>query len=79
MMGALLIFHAIVCALLIGAILLQTGRGASTGAAFGGGAGTFFGPSGEVGFLGKAIVVLFVIFVITTVLFFFLSTRTIPR
>jgi len=64
MMGALLIFHAIVCALLIGAILLQTGRGASTGAAFGGGGtGTFFGPSGEISFLGKAIVVLFVIFI----------------
>ncbi|HDN85277.1 MAG TPA: preprotein translocase subunit SecG, partial [Candidatus Aerophobetes bacterium] len=48
MMGVLLVIQTIVCVLLIGAILLQVGRGASTGAAFGGGVSTFFGPSGEV-------------------------------
>ncbi len=77
-MGVLLIFHVIVCVLLIGAILLQTGRGASTGAVFGGGGtGTFFGPSGGVSFLGKAIVVLAIIFAIITVILFLFSTRTI--
>lgn len=76
-MGALLIFHTIVCVLLIIAILMQTGRGASTGAVFGGGTSTFFGPSGEVSFLGKVIIVLAVIFVIATVALFFFSTRII--
>ena len=77
-MSALLIFHTIICVLLIIAILMQTGRGASTGAVFGGGVNTFFGPSGEVSFLGKVIIVLAVIFVITTVLLFFFSARIIP-
>lgn len=76
-MGALLIFQVIVCVLLIGAILLQVGRGASTGAVFGGGQSTFFGPSGEVSFLGKVIIVLAVIFVVNTVLLY-VSSRKVP-
>jgi len=77
-MGVLLILHVIVCVLLIGAILLQAGKGASTGAVFGGGgSGTFFGPSGEVGFLGKAIVILAIVFAVTTVILFLFSTRII--
>lgn len=77
-MGILLVFHVIVCVMLIGAILLQAGRGASTGAAFGGGgSGTFFGPSGASSFLGRVIVVLVIIFAVTTVILFLFSTRTI--
>lgn len=77
-MGPLLIIQVIVCVILIGAVLLQVGRGASTGAAFGGGVGTFFGPSGEVTFLGKVIIVLSVIFVVNTVLLYILSRRVPP-
>jgi len=68
-MGFLLIVHIIVCLFLILTVLIQVGRGASTGATFGGGGGqTFFGPTGTTTFLGKAIIVLAIIFVITTVL-----------
>jgi len=67
-MGFLLTIHIIVCVFLILAILIQVGRGASTGASFGGGGQTFFGPTGEATFLGKVIIVLAIIFVIITVL-----------
>ncbi|MBC7188999.1 preprotein translocase subunit SecG [Candidatus Aerophobetes bacterium] len=76
-MGILLIVQVIVCILLVGAILLQVGRGASTGAVFGGGVGTFFGSSGEVSFLGKVIIVLTVIFILNTVLLY-VSSRRVP-
>ena len=65
-MGLLLTIHILVCILLIVLILLQVGKGASTGASFGGGVRTFFGPSGAITFLGKVIIVLAIIFVVTT-------------
>jgi len=77
-MSFLFIVQVVVCVLLVGAILLQVGRGASTGAAFGGGAGTFFGPTGEVSFLGKVIIVLTVIFMVNTVLLYIVSYKTPP-
>jgi len=76
-MGILLILQVIICILLIGTILLQVGRGASTGAVFGGRQDTFFGPSGEASFLGKVIIVLTVIFVVNTVLLY-VSSRQVP-
>ncbi len=39
----LVIVHVIVCLLMIGAILLQSGKGAEIGAAFGGSSQTVFG------------------------------------
>ncbi len=65
-MGLLSIIHVLVCILLISVVLLQVGRGASAGASFGGGVKTFFGPAGAVSFLGRAIIVLAVIFVVMT-------------
>ena len=65
-MSFLLTIHIIVCILLVIAVLLQIGKGASTGAVFGGGVQTVFGPTGASSFLEKVIVVLFVIFVITS-------------
>jgi len=56
----------IVCILLVMAVLLQIGKGAGTGAVFGGGVQTVFGPTGVSSFLEKVVVVLFIIFVITT-------------
>jgi len=78
-MGFLLVIHVIICIFLIGAILLQVGRGASTGASFGGGVGTFFGPTGAMSFLGKLVVTLAVIFVVTTILLYFISLKRPPR
>ena len=66
-MVPLLVIHVLVCILLIGVILLQTGRGAATGASFGGGTRTFFGSAGHITFLGKVIIVLATIFMATTI------------
>lgn len=50
----LLILHVIVAMMLIGLILLQHGKGAQTGAAFGSGASqTVFGSQGSGGFLSR--------------------------
>jgi len=51
----LIIIHVIVCIALIMIVLLQTGKGADMGAAFGGGSGqTLFGSTGASTFLTKA-------------------------
>ncbi|MFQ6065908.1 MAG: preprotein translocase subunit SecG [bacterium] len=73
-MGFILTIHVFVCILLVAMILLQVGRGAITGASFGGGVRTFFGPSGAVTFLGKVIIALAVIFVVTTLILSILAT-----
>jgi preprotein translocase subunit SecG len=54
MWGILIVVHIVVSVLMIMIILLQTGKGAEIGAAFGGGySQTLFGSSGPVGFLNK--------------------------
>ena len=65
-MGLLLTLHIIVCILLIVTILLQVGKGATTGASFGGGVRTFFGVMGAISPLAKVIIVLAIIFMTTT-------------
>lgn len=65
-MGLLLTLHIIVCILLIVTILLQVGKGATTGASFGGGVKTFFGVMGAISPLAKVIIVLAIIFMTTT-------------
>jgi preprotein translocase subunit SecG len=50
----ILMVHVIVAIVLIGLILIQHGKGADIGAAFGSGAsGTVFGSQGSAGFLFK--------------------------
>ena len=59
--------HVIVCIALILIVLLQTGKGADMGAAFGGGASqTLFGSTGGSTFLGKMTTVAAVVFMITS-------------
>lgn len=61
--AVLLVLHVIVAISLIAFILLQQGRGASMGAAFGSGAsGTVFGARGSASFLSRATSILAVIF-----------------
>ncbi len=73
-MGFVLTIHVLVCIFLIAMILLQVGRGASTGASFGGGVRTFFGSSGAITFLGKVIIVLALTFAVTTIILSVLAT-----
>ncbi len=65
-MGTLLIImHIIVSIALIMIVLLQTGKGADMGAAFGGGASqTLFGSTGASTFLDKATTVVAVLFML---------------
>jgi len=58
--------HVLACVLLIIIILLQVGKGASTGASFGGGVRTVFGPTGAVSFLEKLIITLIIVLLLTT-------------
>lgn len=70
----LIITHTIVCIALILIILLQTGKGADMGAAFGGGASnTLFGSTGSSTFLGKLTTAAAVIFMLTSLGLAYLS------
>ena len=63
----LLIIHIIVAAALIGMVLLQQGKGADMGAAFGSGASsTVFGSTGATSFLSKSTGVLATLFFATS-------------
>ncbi len=67
--------HVIVCFALILIVLLQAGKGAEMGAAFGGASQTIFGSSGAVGFLTKLTTVAAVVFMITSLVLAFTSSR----
>lgn len=60
------VIHVIVCFLMIGAILLQAGKGAEIGAAFGGSSQTVFGSRGPGTFLSKVTVAAAIIFMLTS-------------
>ena len=62
----LVIIHVIVCTLMIGAILLQSGKGAEIGAAFGGSSQTVFGSRGPANFLSKFTVATAFVFMLTS-------------
>ena len=63
----LLAIHILVCLSLIGIVLIQGGKGAEVGAAFGAGAsGTVFGATGGQSFLSKMTTGAAVIFMLTS-------------
>ena len=63
----LIIIHVMVCIALIMIVLLQTGKGADMGAAFGGGSSqTLFGSTGASTFLSKATTGAAIIFMVTS-------------
>jgi len=63
----LLSIHILVCISLIGIVLIQGGKGAEVGAAFGAGASnTIFGASGGQSFIGKMTAGAAVIFMLTS-------------
>ncbi len=65
----LLIVHIIVCFLLIFVVLIQSGKGAELGAAFGGGSShTLFGSRGAATFLNKMTTIAAVVFMVTSLL-----------
>lgn len=60
------VIHLVVCFLMIGSILLQAGKGAEIGAAFGGSSQTVFGSRGPGTFLSKVTVGAAIIFMLTS-------------
>ena len=72
----LVIIHVVVCVALIMIVLLQTGKGADIGAAFGGGASnTLFGSTGASTFLSKATTVAAIVFMLTSLTLAYLTSQ----
>lgn len=58
--------HVLVALFLIAVVLLQSGKGAEIGAAFGGSSQTLFGSRGAASFLSKMTTVAAVVFMVTS-------------
>ncbi|MGD8258817.1 MAG: preprotein translocase subunit SecG [Desulfobacterales bacterium] len=70
----LIIIHIIVSVALIMIVLLQTGKGADMGAAFGGGSSqTLFGSTGASTFLSKATTGAAIVFMLTSLALAYIS------
>ncbi|MCA1905185.1 MAG: preprotein translocase subunit SecG [Desulfarculus sp.] len=79
MTTVVLIIHLLVCLGLILVVLLQAGKGASMGAAFGGSSQTVFGSAGATTFLAKLTTAVAVVFMLTSLgLAMFLGRTTSP-
>ena len=67
MYTVLVVFHVIVSVFLILIILLQAGKGAEMGAAFGGSSQTVFGSRGPATFLSKMTTIVAILFLVLSV------------
>ena len=80
MQTALLVFHILITIALIGLILIQRGKGADIGAAFGSGASnTVFGSQGSASFLTRTTAILATLFFITSLSLAYFSTKHVER
>ncbi len=74
-----LIAHVLISAAIIGLVLLQRGKGAEAGAAFGSGAsGTVFGARGSANFLSRTTAVLATAFFLSSMGLAYLGSRQAP-
>lgn len=70
----ILIIHVLAAASVIGLVLLQHGKGADMGAAFGSGtSGSLFGVSGSANFLSRATAIAVAIFFVTSILLAYMA------
>jgi len=67
--------HVLTGVALILIVLLQTGKGASMGAAFGGSNQTIFGATGALGLLGKLTTIAAIVFMLTSLTLAVFSSR----
>ena len=76
---AILVAHIIASISIIGFVLLQHGKGADMGAAFGSGAsGSLFGATGSANFLSRVTAVLAAVFFLTSLALSYIATSS-PR
>ena len=75
MITAIAIIHVVVCLALISIVLLQHGKGAGIGAAFGGSSQTVFGSTGAAPFLAKLTAVAAILFMLTSLSLTFLGRQ----
>jgi preprotein translocase subunit SecG len=75
MSAFIIIIHIIVCFALIMIVLLQSGKGAEMGAAFGGSSQTVFGGAGPAPFLSKVTTIAAVIFMVTSLALAYISAH----
>jgi preprotein translocase subunit SecG len=76
----LIVVHVVVSIALIMIVLLQTGKGADMGAAFGGGSSqTLFGSTGASTFLSKATTVAAIVFMLTSLTLAYMSGGNVAK
>lgn len=76
MQSIALIVHVVLAVAVIGLVLIQHGKGADAGAAFGSGASaTVFGASGSASFLTKSTTALAAAFFLTSIFLFYLAAN----
>lgn len=74
------VVHVVTAAVLIGLVLIQHGKGADMGAAFGSGsAGSLFGSSGSANFLSRSTAVAATVFFITSLSLTYLNSRPVQE
>ncbi len=79
MYGMLIVLHVLLALGMIGVILVQTGKGADIGAAFGGGSSqTVFGARGPTTFLHRLTTGIAILFMVTSVVLTIYATRQGP-
>ena len=79
MQQIVLIVHVLVSAAVIGLVLIQHGKGADTGAAFGGGSSSVFGSRGPTTLLTRLTAIFVTLFFLTSLSLAFLSKQRVDR
>ncbi len=76
MQSLALVIHVVLAVGVIGLVLIQHGKGADAGAAFGSGASaTVFGARGSASFLTRATTILVALFFTTSIFLFYLAAH----
>lgn len=80
MLPILIAIHMIISVALVGLVLVQRGKGAEAGAAFGGGASqTVFGARGSASFMTRATAVLATLFFLSSLVLAYAYSQRIER